>query len=419
MKSSRLIKLSVVSVLMSSSLWALSLDEAITKGLANDASIKALRLSEQATLEGVHKAQSGKMPQVNLAYGYTYEKQRNPNATFNTSALGVSASYNLFNGFATKYAIKGYEEAYKSSQFATKALIADTKLSIEEAYVGVLRAKQQLKVREEALELLEKNFNDTNSFYKQGLVAKNSLLETQVALSSSKQDLLKAKSDLTLAKELLNRRLGLRLKEDEPLDEVATELEVEKTLAQLKEIALAKRSEIKSYEALAAQAGYQMKGANASNYPIVDISLSHTYYGDNWTPDNNKNIYDRETQGELSIGYNLYDGGASQSDRARYMYTQQAINENLQALRLDISLQVDQAYEAFRVARESMQVASDRLAFAKENFYIVERRYKVQIETTSTLLDARLDLTEAQVGYVNATYDVFETYASLRRILEE
>ena len=37
MKSSRLIKLSVASILMSTSLWALSLDEAIKQGLENDA----------------------------------------------------------------------------------------------------------------------------------------------------------------------------------------------------------------------------------------------------------------------------------------------------------------------------------------------------------------------------------------------
>ena len=419
MKSSLLSKTVIFALSLSAPVWALTLQEAVDVGLKSDASVEAFKFTEKATLQSISKAQAGYLPRVDAVYNAAYERQRDPDTNLKSSYGSIGASYNLFDGFATKYAVAGADAAYQSSQYLTQALQADTKLLIEQAYVGVLRANQQLKVRKEALELLEKNFKDTHSFYKQGLVAKNSLLETQVALSLAKQELIKAQSALTLSKELLGRRLGRTLLQDEVLEEVPTRMTLETSLENFKGKALSRRSEIKSYEAQALRVGYQLKGVDATRYPTVALSVSHTLYGDDFSAGSHKSSYDNATKAEITLTYNLYDGGVSQSDRLAYMYTQKAVQANLESLKQDIALQVEQAYEAFKVALENVHVAKDRLAFAKENFYIVDQRYKVQIETTSTLLDARLNLTQSQVGYVNATYDVFETYAKLQRTLEE
>ena len=81
-------------------------------------------------------------------------------------------------------------------------------LSVKTSYINYLNAKNALATYESAYELFKEQYKDSQNRYDQGLIAKNDLLQVQVNMSNAKQNVVKAKGDLRVAKYNLSNILG-------------------------------------------------------------------------------------------------------------------------------------------------------------------------------------------------------------------
>ena len=71
--------------------------------------------------------------------------------------------------------------------------------------------------------------------------------------------------------------------------------------------------------------------------------------------------------------------------------------------------------ESYQLALQNRKVANDTREYAIENFNIMQKRYKAQLEKTTDFLKARLDLSEAKIGYAKSLYSVYSEYVKLLR----
>ncbi len=401
------------------SLFALNIDEAINRAMENNPSLKEKSLLLQASKEDTYAAYSGFKPKLNLSYGYSEFSQKNFVGADSSSSADATLSYNLFNGFFDTHTLKLNQENENVAYYTHEASKADLRLQVHLAYINYLRSKEQIRIAQETITLLEQQHKDAKNFYEQGLFAKNDYLQVDVELSSAKQALLRSKRDVNLAFYTLKRLLGSQLLRDEQLEKIKREIK-EISLETLKEKMLDNRSELKLLQARQESLHHAYQAAAANYYPKVDVAAKYQMAGEDPIPDGGATFQTHDqTTTSLTLTWNLYEGGSDQAKRASLMHQESASNERLNDLYLELDLQLEEANEAYFLARNQITVAKKALEQAKENFRITKNQFEANVANTSLMLDAQRFLARSQVDYYGAYFQLYDAMAQLERVIEE
>jgi len=203
------------------SLFALDMNEAIQRAMQNNPGLKEKELLFKASQEETHIARSGFRPTLDLSYGYSRFSKKSFVGADSASSANAALGYNLFNGFADKFNLKGREENEKVTRYTHEASKADLRLQVYLAYINYLRSQEQITVSQDTIKLLEQQLKDAKNFYEQGIFAKNDYLQVDVELSSAQQALLSSKRNVKIAFFNLKRLLGSELEKDEKIEDVS------------------------------------------------------------------------------------------------------------------------------------------------------------------------------------------------------
>jgi outer membrane protein len=401
------------------SVSALDINEAIDRAMNNNPSLKEKELLFKASKEETDLARSGFKPTLDLSYNYNKFSKKSFVGANSSSSADATLGYNLFNGFADKYGLKSSEEAQKVAQFTHDAAKADLRLQVYLAYIDYLRSKQQITVSQDTIKLLQQQRNDAKNFYEQGLFAKNDYLQVDVELSTAQQALLSSQRNVKIAFYKLKRLLGSALEKDEVIEDISRE-QKELYIPGLKAAMLDNRSELKVLDAQKRGLHYSYEAAASNYYPQVDALAKYQVAGEDPIPNGGATfqIHDQGTVA-LNLSWNLYQGGADEAQRASLMYQESAGNERLNSLYLELDFQLEQAIEAYELARNQIKVAEQALEQAKENFRITKDQYDANIANTSLMLDAQRFLARAQVNHYEAYFALYDAMSEIERVAEE
>ena len=91
-----------------------------------------------------------------------------------------------------------------------------------------------------------------------------------------------------------------------------------------------------------------------------------------------------------------------------------ARNEEIR-LRDGIKLEVKRAYLSLREAEANISVAEKSIEQAGENYRITEEQYKASMTTSTEVLDAQTQLSQARLNYYSALSDYNIELARLRK----
>ena len=108
--------------------------------------------------------------------------------------------------------------AQRAEEFRTAL---DLKLTVAEAYVGVLRAEKDLAVAESNVGRLSAFLRDVQNRKSEGLATLNDKLSADVSLSNARQDQIRIQKNLSVAWARYNRYLGRPLTATTRLTEVS------------------------------------------------------------------------------------------------------------------------------------------------------------------------------------------------------
>ena len=82
-----------------------------------------------------------------------------------------------------------------------------------------------------------------------------------------------------------------------------------------------------------------------------------------------------------------------------------------------IQLEVKKAFSDLQVSDKNIITSQKSLTQAKENWRITDLQYKEQIATSTDVLDARTELTQAESNYISALYGYMVALADLERAI--
>lgn len=410
----KLLKLSLVASIFVGEAFALNLDEAVNLALKNNHELKAKAYDYKQSIQNIQLSNANYLPKLDLSYDYNKRNEVIGSQNKEDATFSAAISYNLFNGLKDISNKQASKFLSKSSSYSLNALKHDIILETKKAYINYLDKLNALKTYESEYKLFNNQFNDAKNKYDQGLLARNDFLQVQVNMSGAKQNVVKAKSDLRVAKLQLSNILGGVDLSNEFIENLEP-----KTISSSihKEELLEKRSEIEALKMSLEALKKQKKSQKGSYLPKLDAKLSHNrFYED--LGFNKIDGNDNQNVATLSATWNLYEGGSTQTQLAIFNTQISKLKTQIQKTQLDINLQYENAKSALEVASENFETATLALKQAKENYSIVNNRFKEGVSTSTDLTDANFLLTSAKQKYNRAYFDKYLSIATLDRIFE-
>lgn len=147
-------------------------------------------------------------PRVDLVASQEWNSTR-PALKHGNAMVGITVSMNLFNGGSDHAKQRQAESAYAATQWEIvdqRQLIAN---QVRQAWRALGVAKNRLAREKEVLQQTQESLRILSLRYQQGLETTSRVLDAQVAMDDSRVALLRAQSDLMIAKAALLLAAGL------------------------------------------------------------------------------------------------------------------------------------------------------------------------------------------------------------------
>ena len=273
---------------------------------------------------------------------------------------------------------------------------------IIEAYYASLLASREVQVAEASLKTAEALQERGHVRVISGVAVESDYLTAQTQSAVRRQDLIRAKNGLSLARASLAIAAGMPA--DTPFDpaDVSSDRAVElPPLAELEERAFAHRPDLSRAGLEEAAQQTNVSAAKLAYGPRVnafgswqtDSSSPGWNGGNNWVAG-------------VEVQFDVFDGGARKARVAREKANADRVAAMREMLRDRIRLEVRSAYYDLDAARQQVEVARASIANAKESLRINQDRYDSGLNTVTELLRVEEAAHRAQTDYWNAVYRV-------------
>jgi outer membrane protein len=317
------------------------------------------------------------------------------------------------NNIAASAAVVKYQ---KTEEFRT---VLDLKLTVAEAYVGVLRARRNLDVSLSNVAQLASFLRDVTNRKNEGRATRNEELAAEVSLANARLQEITDRKNLLVAWATYNRYLCrppdlmVELQEivagpPSPSDASmahslahdVTSITLDEPIAtDLTNRAMRGRPELQGLAEQANQSDSLAKVTMAAIKPHVSFNASYIDIGlSNFT---NPNFF----AGSFQLSWTLFDGGQTRRRaEAQRLQAESFVKQRVDAS-ADIALQVRTRMLDVDESRQRVIVSGAAVASANENIKVVTERYRQGLSVYTEVLDAENRRVQSLNGYYAATYD--------------
>ncbi|WP_020676787.1 TolC family protein [Geopsychrobacter electrodiphilus] len=356
-------------------------------------------------------ARSAYRPQVQLSAGYTEQQAPQQVVIGGNSAqtqdqgyahLSLGVDQLVYDFGRTSGGIAAAAATSRAAAHAYASTEQDLLLQTLTAYYRVLNAASLLKTAKEEVNQTEAHLHTAQALFDQGVVTRNDLLQAEVRLASSRQQVLARAGSEENAWLTLNY-LTARPPEARgelsagPLPSLEPETEPTATRPDL----LAQSERIES----AQEALRQAKG---DYRPELFAHLGADYVENSYVQE--QTIYSTT----VGLRMTLYNGGLRNAKLRQAEENVHREQQRLTNLQQRARLETQSARNDARVAAQQIAVAQSAIRQAEENLRINQNRYKEQIGTATDVLDAQTLLTQAKTDLVRTQFDYQVAVARVR-----
>jgi outer membrane protein len=335
-----------------------------------------------------------------------------PVGTQDNHSLQFEVTQVLFAGGSLYQSYQMAKNNIKASDFETQKAIRELKVKVIEAYYGVIATRQGIDVAKGAVASVQGHLNQAMAFYKAGVLAKNDVLQAQVKLAESEQNLITIENLVNKAESGLNITLARPISEPVIIDnDIQTPL-IEESLEEAIDISKKNRQEIKELEVYMDTTLKAVKAAKGGYAPRVAATYMYKRSG----PD----IEVKDDQWTIGVGLEwtlfgpLLEGGTAYTNVAKARAKQSQVLLEKQRKTDEVTLEVKDAYQTAFASKAKMEVGIKAIDSAEENLRIQKHRYNLQACTSFDVLDAQTMLDKSKIDYISAKAEYAKSVAKLK-----
>ena len=270
--------------------------------------------------------------------------------------------------------------------------------NVVKAYYSVLAAKAFVETAQLAVRDAEKHLKVAQATYKAGIGLKSDVLRAKVYLEQMEENLVKAKSNYSVALRALAVAMGEFPEGELSVDGDLTYKPFNFNLDELIETAIKNRPELKELKVRLSQTRDMEKLAKADFLPQIG-AFGEVFAADDTAPWNKENS---SWAVGVRASINLFSGGEKLYRLRKSRIAQLKVKEYEERAKKGIAFEVSKAYYNFVSAKKRVDLARAAISSAQESLRIVEKRYKNGLATITELLDTQTALNQARSNYVAA-----------------
>lgn len=399
------------------------LDSALRKNITINQSI----LTNELNKVSLAQAKAGRIPSLSASAnesfnaGKTIDPTENTyvDQTFHSTNVGISSSYNLFNGLQNNRNIQQYKSNIKAGEYDIEKIRNDITISVTNAYLQVLFYYEILSTAQAQVEATQAQVDRTEKMVNAGKLAESNLLQIKSQLSTDKLSLINAENQLSLAKVDLMQLMEIpvtgnfevavpELEEPAVLQTGTSEDNFQKALVTQPQIA---GSAMKT-EAV----NWSYKAYQGARYPRLNmgVGISSNYASSRTKGGVNPENYPFFEQmwnnlGEnisLSLSIPIYSNRQIKSniDRARINLMNQKLTE--QNTRNQLRKTIEQLTTDLKSAARKYEATQEQLQSSELTYKNSESKYNVGMINATDYLIEKNNYVKAQSGMIQARYDL-------------
>nr|BFF36309.1 TolC family protein [Tenacibaculum mesophilum] len=406
-----------------------TLKECVDYALKNNITVKQNRLNIEIAEADVKSNKANFLPSINastsgnLSTGSSFDpvsQNRTENTTLFGGALGVNASYTVFNGFKNlnqkKQAVLGVE----GSKLDLAKVENDISLNVVNEYLNVLFAKENLSVAKVQAEISKKQIERARAQFEGGVIPKGDLLNVESTAANDVQNVVLQENTLSIALLRLSQLLQIPSKNFNVADiEVGSpsaallydnaNVVYEKALTVWPDIERAK------LDVESTKLGVEI--AKSGYYPTINASLgantNYRYFLDPSAPAGR--LLD-QLDGNLgfSLGFSvnipIFNGFRNDANVERSIVSNSISEFRLESQKLQLQQEIERAFLDAKAAAKTYEAAQVSLEAQKEAFKNAQVSYDYGSMTQFDFDQVRNRLVNAEGAMIRAKYDyVFKT----------
>ena len=298
----------------------------------------------------------------------------------------------------------------------------EVKQEIIDAYGNVLLARESVEILKSNLQTVEKNLNDTQEIYNNGLGEEEDVEQLQITLLGLQTNLNNALRMQGIAYDMLKVTLGIPLENEivvsDDLDSLVLQY-FDLNLLQ-KQINVEENIDFRISEDQLNLAEVEVKLEKSKALPTLSgfINYGVQGYGDNFQffTDNQK-YFDQSIIG-INLSVPIFSSGMRSARTAQKNLEYKKAQENLEETRNRVKLQIASA-------RSDYQFSLDNYSNQQKNLELAERienkneiKFFEGIATSFELREAQTQLFQAQQDYLQSMLEVITNKANLEKVLD-
>lgn len=189
-----------------------TMEECIAASLQNRPELAQAKASVDIAKTEIKIAQSGNKPTISATASEKWNDSEFPGTENNTWSIGLSASYNLFDGGLTKSQVRGAQVGLTKAQEQLRQVTDSVQLEVRQAYLNMLEAEKRIDTTQVAVVKGEEDYKIAQVRYSAGVGTNLDVIDSQVALTSAKTDYVKALYDYNTSRAQLDKAMGMPVK---------------------------------------------------------------------------------------------------------------------------------------------------------------------------------------------------------------
>lgn len=385
----------------------------------NNIQVQKVRLSTEGSEINLKQSKEALYPSVSATSSFSYSngkirKSDTEDLYVNNASAGnsysISAGMTLFNGLKNYNTIKQNALLKKASELNTQETENDIEISITEAYLEILYAREKLEMAKRTVETSGAQVALSRNLLDAGSIAMADFSQVQSQYSSDLYSVVTAQNNydtsvLTL-KQLLELGMLDELNIEIPEIQESEVLAVLPSKVDVYQTALAVMPQIRNSELSVRLAEYDLKNAKAGYYPTLSLSAGLSTRNDLDVDDSYGNQLNHNfTQ---SIGLNLslpiYSNGSVKASVRKAKLGIQSAKLDFTSTQKELLKTVESLYQDAISMQGKYYAAKEQLKSAEISYRLTEDQFKLGMKNTVELLTEKDNYLEAEQTVLQAKY---------------
>jgi outer membrane protein TolC len=342
-----------------------------------------------------------------------------PGGTDTSYAIRITGTQLVFN-YSTFRSIRGTFFQRDSAYFAFRNTVDQVIATVKTQFYQVILNKALIEVQEESVRLLQSQLQDQQNRFEAGTVPRFNVLQAQVALSNQIPNLIAARNSFRISQLVLAKTLGLDFDpargEGAPLEVVGELVYVPRDIPLITAIEFGKehRPFLKQARANVYNQIEQVHVALGGMLPTVNATGGYDIFSSplstSWNDISNGWVFG------LTGSWALWDSGETygrvKQQRALLSETKITYDDDVR----QVELEIQQAYSNLVQNRELIQSTEKTVEQAQEAERLAKARLDAGAGTQLDVLNAQVQLTQAQSTRLQALFGYDSTLAEFDRV---